>query len=50
LKRKNNIPKYIDLLFKYNPKIFSGRKNFKEQHKRIIKTLNLIKAYKKTNN
>tara|TARA_B100000945_G_scaffold289712_1_gene262978 strand:- start:1040 stop:1195 length:156 start_codon:yes stop_codon:yes gene_type:complete len=49
--RKNKIPKYLRLLIKEYPQLKSGRKNYDEHNKRIVKTINLIKKYsKKTSN
>lgn len=42
---KIDLPKYIKKILKKYPNISSGRKNFKEHHYRIIKTLKLIKEY-----
>jgi len=39
------IPKYIEKLIKRYPNIASGRKNFKQHHERVIKTIKLIKKY-----
>ncbi len=39
----------MKILVKNHPKIYSGRKNFKDHHIRIIKTINLIKKYFKKN-
>jgi len=51
LNKKNVYPRYLkELLHKY-PKIASGRKNFDEYEKRILKTIKLIKEhYSKINN
>ena len=40
-----NIPKYLVNLIKNSPKIKSGRKNYQEQHSRILKQINLTKKY-----
>jgi hypothetical protein len=47
----NKFPTYIFKLIKKFPDILSGRKNYIEQHKRIIKTLKITRDYnkKKTN-
>tara|TARA_B100000674_G_C37140222_1_gene601793 strand:- start:103 stop:261 length:159 start_codon:yes stop_codon:yes gene_type:complete len=45
LKKKNKIPKYLQILIKDYPKITSGRKNFDQHHFRILKTLDIIKKY-----
>ena len=39
------MPKYVKKLIHKNPNIVSGRKNFLEHHKRIVKTIDLIKLY-----
>ena len=46
---KDTPPNYLIKLIKIFPKILSGRKNYKNQHKRIIRTLELIKKYSKKN-
>ena len=46
---KNNPPNYIIKLIKEFPLILSGRKNYKNHHKRIIITLSLINKYLKKN-
>jgi len=51
LSKNNQTPKYILELVKKYPRISSGRKNYKEHHNRVLKTIELIKKYiKKTNN
>jgi len=48
---KNITEKYINELIKKNPKIASGRKNFKFYKLRINRTIKLISKYfKNTNN
>ena len=47
---KKNIPKYLVNLIKNNAQIKSGRKNYQQQHNRIIKQINLIKKYFKQSN
>tara|TARA_B100000989_G_scaffold207443_1_gene157189 strand:+ start:4385 stop:4534 length:150 start_codon:yes stop_codon:yes gene_type:complete len=42
---KKAVPKYIKNLIKNNPNILSGRKNFKQHHYRIYKTIKLINKY-----
>tara|TARA_B100001540_G_C15371221_1_gene445747 strand:+ start:427 stop:582 length:156 start_codon:yes stop_codon:yes gene_type:complete len=42
---KTKLPLYFSKIIKEYPNIVSGRKNFKENHKRIIKTKTLIKDY-----
>ncbi len=50
MKKSIKIPTYIkDIITKY-PKIVSGRKNFYNHHTRIIKTIDLIKEFKKNKN
>ena len=44
---KKYIPKYLENIIKSNPKIKSGRKNYRDQHYRILKQINLIKNYYK---
>ncbi len=39
------MPQYVKKIINENPRIVSGRKNFLEQHKRIINTIKLIKKY-----
>ena len=43
---KSEIPKYLYEIIKKYPSILSGRKNTINNHKRIIKTKNLIKKFK----
>tara|TARA_B100000575_G_scaffold279920_1_gene268816 strand:- start:15066 stop:15221 length:156 start_codon:yes stop_codon:yes gene_type:complete len=51
LKKKNLEPEYIKKLLESFPKIRSGRKNSTDQHRRIIRTIKLIKEIlKKSNN
>ena len=47
---KKYIPKYLENIIKSNPQIKSGRKNYQQQHNRIIKQINLIKKYFKQSN
>ena len=42
---KNSIPKYLLNLIKNNPEIKSGRKNYQEQHNRMLRQVTLIKKY-----
>ena len=50
MKKSIKIPAYIkDIVTKY-PKILSGRKNFYNHHTRVIKTIDLIKEYKRIKN
>ena len=37
--------KYIKKIIKQNPHITSGRKNYKDQDKRIKKTIHIIRKY-----
>lgn len=48
LKRKNKAIIYLNEILKDYPKISSGRKNYLEQHKRIIKNIKLIDKFKKS--
>ena len=43
---KLKIPEYLSEIIKKYPSILSGRKNTINNHKRIIKTKNLIKKFK----
>ena len=43
-------PIYIYKLIKKFPGILSGRKNYEDQHKRIIKNLDLTKKFIQKNN
>tara|TARA_B100000575_G_C22977094_1_gene563871 strand:- start:101 stop:250 length:150 start_codon:yes stop_codon:yes gene_type:complete len=45
LRKKNKIPNYLKEILKKYPEIISGRKNIEISHKRIKKTLILIKKY-----
>tara|TARA_B100000989_G_scaffold293145_1_gene270085 strand:+ start:456 stop:608 length:153 start_codon:yes stop_codon:yes gene_type:complete len=45
LNNKNKLPIYLRNLIKDYPKVLSGRKNFEQSHKRILKTLEIIKKY-----
>ena len=50
-KKKNQIPTYIKKILKNNPKLRSGRKNYKKHEKRISDTIKLIKKFvEKKNN
>ena len=42
---KKNVPNYLYKLIKKFPEILSGRKNYKDQHLRIIKNINITKKY-----
>ena len=45
-KTKNSISvKYLEKIIKENPKIISGRKNYKEHHKRILRNIEVIKKF-----
>ena len=48
-KKKLEVPIYLKEIIKKNPKLMSGRKNYKSHEKRISDTINLIKKYKKNN-
>ena len=43
----NKLPKYLTYLIKNNPKLTSGRKNYEQQHKRLIKQIYILKKYLK---
>ena len=43
----DKIPKYLTYLIKNNPKLLSGRKNYEQQHKRLIKQISILKKYLK---
>jgi DNA-binding transcriptional MerR regulator len=45
---QKKIPQYLSDILKKNPKIKSGRKNYQEQHIRLLKQINLIKKYFKS--
>tara|TARA_B100000941_G_C28362966_1_gene478047 strand:+ start:393 stop:542 length:150 start_codon:yes stop_codon:yes gene_type:complete len=47
---KKKLPKYVQILVNKYPYIASGRKNFKEHHIRIFKTIELIKKHIKSIN
>ena len=47
LKRKYKVITYLNEIIKDFPKISSGRKNYLEQHKRIMKNIKLINKFKK---
>ncbi len=42
---KNKPPNYLVKLIKKFPDILSGRKNYKEHHKRLKKNIDLTKKY-----
>tara|TARA_B110000438_G_scaffold296057_1_gene340135 strand:- start:1126 stop:1281 length:156 start_codon:yes stop_codon:yes gene_type:complete len=43
--KKINIPEYLVKILTDNPNISSGRKNYLEQHIRIVNQIKLIKNY-----
>jgi hypothetical protein len=45
--KKIKIPIYLQKIISNNKQITSGRKNFLEHHKRIIKNIELIKKFLK---
>ncbi len=52
-KKKIVIPPYLKKILEKYPKLKSGRKNYLEQHKRILKNIFIVKEYyknKKNNN
>ena len=42
---KKYIPKYLEKIINSNPQIKSGRKNYQEQHNRMLRQVTLIKKY-----
>jgi len=42
-------PKYIEKIIELFPHISSGRKNYKDQHNRILKNINVVKKFIKKN-
>ena len=42
-------PKYLEKIIELFPHIGSGRKNYKEQHTRILKNINIVKKFIKKN-
>ena len=50
MKKLIKIPDYIKNIITDYPKVISGRKNFYNHHTRVIKTIDLIKEYKKNKN
>ena len=45
MNKKTDMPQYVKILIKNNPKIVSGRKNFYQHHQRITSTIKIIKEY-----
>jgi len=43
--KMKKIPKYLEKIIKLFPHISSGRKNYKEQHDRILKNINVVKKF-----
>jgi len=48
-KKKMQIPQYLEKIIKLFPHIRSGRKNYKDQHIRILKNINIVKEFIKKN-
>ena len=42
-------PRYLEKIIKLFPYISSGRKNYKDQHNRILKNINVVKKFIKKN-
>jgi hypothetical protein len=42
-------PEYLEKIIKLFPHISSGRKNYKDQHSRILKNINVVKKFIKKN-
>ena len=43
--QKKQIPKYLSSIILQDPEITSGRKNYLEQHQRILRQIKLVKKY-----
>ena len=43
------IPQYLEKIIKLFPHISSGRKNYKDQHIRILKNIDIVKKFIKKN-
>ena len=43
--QKKQIPKYLSSIILQYPEITSGRKNYLEQHQRILRQIKLVKKY-----
>ncbi len=43
------IPQYLKKIIKLFPHISSGRKNYKDQHIRILKNIDIVKKFIKKN-
>ena len=50
IKIKKDNQKYLKKIRQINPKIFSGRKNYKINYDRVLKNILLTKLFKKTKN
>ena len=44
-KIKKKLPEYLNQIITNNPRIASGRKNYENQHKRVLKNIELTKKY-----
>ena len=42
-------PKYLEKIIKLFPHLSSGRKNYKDQHNRILKNIDIVKNFIKKN-
>ena len=48
-KLNKKTPEYLGKIIKLFPHISSGRKNYKDQHNRILKNINVVKRFIKKN-
>ena len=48
-KLNKKTPEYLEKIIKLFPHISSGRKNYKDQHNRILKNINVVKEFIKKN-
>ena len=48
-KKNLKIPRYLEKIIKLFPHISSGRKNYKDQHIRILKNIDIVKKFIKKN-
>ena len=48
-KKNTQIPKYLEKIIKLFPHISAGRKNYKDQHIRILKNIDIVKKFMKKN-
>jgi len=44
-KQNKQTPKYLEKIIKFFPQVSSGRKNYKNQHNRILKNINIVKKF-----